>query len=165
MRASLVALVTLVASAAAAEEPGPFSLRLGGGGVVGTGAVLDAAPALELSAALALSPTFGLFAGGSGWSLSNAGPIGGRSELFLSAGGTMRGPIAGALGWALAAGPALAVIDEAAAPVVLRPALVVAPALELGTRRRSLSLRLGAQAAAFADGLRVMAGVGVGYAF
>jgi hypothetical protein len=156
--------LALAASSALALEPGPVSLRLGVGGVVGTGPVLDGAPGLDASLALSFGPLLGAFAGVSGWSLSNNGPVGGRTEVFVSTGATLRGPLSGGLGWALAAGPSLAIVNEAAAPTLLRPALVVAPALELGTRR-PLSVRVGAQAAAFSDGLRVMGSVGFGYAF
>lgn len=163
MRAFVVAMGLLVATPAVAEMP--FSLGVGAGVVTGVGP-WRAAPALAFNAAVLLpGDHFALTGRIDGWTLGNAGPVVANSETTASLGGSYTGELTSQLYWSAGAAAAMTFLSRAGATVESRPGVLMTPALEWSTRRRTLALQLGGTALLSTEGVRFGATAGVVYTF
>lgn len=161
MRATVFVLTLLLGLAARADGP---SVGVAAGFAAGISPA-RAAPAIDVSLGLPLNDRWVLGASVSGWTLSAAGTKDAGAEGALAIVAGWRQPLSSQWSVLLLAGPALAVVDRPTQSLELHPAGWFAPALELSTRRKSLSVQLGARALVFEDGLRVGAAAGLKYSF
>lgn len=161
MRTTVFLLTLLVA----------FSARAEGASVgVAAGFAADvspsrAAPAIDVSLGFPLTERWVLGASVSGWTLSAAGTTDAGAEGALALVAGWRHPLSDRWSVLLLAGPALAVVDRPTQSLEVHPAAWFAPAVELSTRRNSLSVQLGARGLWFEEGLRLGAAAGLKYSF
>lgn len=164
LRAWVAVMVLVLASTPALADELPLRLRVGAGGMVANGP-WRAAPAVDLSASIGpQSWPVALVAGFNGWTLPGRGGASG-TEAALSLGVGVRHQIGRDWAWSLAASPALLWVDRAVGDTSVEPGLLLSPALELGTRRRTLNFSFGVQGLWVPGGLRTGATAGVVYAF
>jgi hypothetical protein len=166
MRALIVAVAAFVGATALAEPAQlPLTVGVNTGIITGAGP-WRAAPAMSLNVALPLGQSpFSIVGGVGGWTFAEIGVAAARSELLTSLGIALRGGLSEHWSWTAAAAPALAIIDEAGAPMGYRPGLLLSPSLEYATRRKTLGLTIGTQAFVFGDGVRLGLTAGLAYTF
>ena len=138
------------------------------GVAAGVSAAVDpsrAAPSIDVTASYALADRWLLGAAVTGWTFSSAGTVDAGTEGALALAGGFRQRLSQRWSVLMFGGPAVAAIDRPAQSLEVRPALWLAPALEMSTRRPSLSLQLGARGLWFGEGLRLGAVAGLSYSF
>ncbi len=154
-------------AAPARAEASPLSPSVAvNAGVVAAVAPGRASPSMELSAALRFADSrWSLAALFDGWTLGPSGTYPASSEITGALGPAIRGALTQDLFWTVAAGPAFSYSSTAVGESVWRPGVVVAPGIELATRRLDLALDLGGRAMLFTNGPRFALVAGARYAF
>lgn len=157
-------LAGLVFAAGGRAHALPLDLSLRGGAVVPVTALDRVTPAMELEAALRLpADRLRLFFAVGGWTLPGGSSQGAASELAATAGARYGVPLGGRFSLSLSAGAA-AQVAESAGGWGFRPALLLAPSVEMATRRRSLVAEVGVRSW-LGEQSRVAAVAGIGYRF
>lgn len=155
-----LALVALPALASAAT----FSVRTG---ATVASSPARVAPSIELASSVGFDSArtrleTSLYA----WTLPTEETPGAQTELTAVVAPSWTGTITSRFGWVVGAGPALRFADGAVAGPDWNVGLGVTPGLTMATRRRSLSLDLGARGLFFFnDSPRLSLVVGATYAF
>lgn len=158
----VLCVALLLAPVASALEP-TFGFEAGAAAGVGP---FRAAPSLGLSARVPLGKSrFSLTAAVNGWTLEESSGAPAASELATAVGGMISHRFTNQLVGTFALAPAFAVHDEFGRPWETRFGLMASPALEMSTRRRTLSLQAGVRAYAFPGETRVLASIGALYTF
>lgn len=145
-----------------------FTLALAAGAAAAhyPSGALAGAPLLELDARTGpRGGRYDFFANAAGWALRSYEGQAGQTELLSSLGARVRIPLGQRWTVALGGGPGMVWQSSPGTSNSFHPALLLAPSLEMQTRRRSLSVELGLKSWIFPEAVRLGGAVGASYRF